>query len=350
MRLTYTGSFNFFRLMFQVDSYIGGIKDVPSNWIFEFYLKLPQPLMGQRTMIRSVFNSTDNDPSMSIYFSDPQKKYRFKDFSTGKSGDAIDLMNFLWSENTSGTYAKILKDYREYIQNGGTINYTGSAIKNWKLRSFKLRTWNTLDRDYWSPFGIGSKLLNLYNVKPLESYTMESTLEGSDECFEIFDQNMYGFFTGDKPYKIYRPLCKEHKFIKIAGIRYIQGTDQLYRNDTLLINSAIKDIMSTRSLGLRADFVAPDSENSIFSKTVIAGYKKKYKSIACLLDSDEAGVRAMKRYQEEFNIPFIYLPMSKDISDAVKYHGKNKVLYDLLPKLTTAIEKYQESHLEQSVG
>lgn len=329
--------------MFQVEHYVSGVDDIPSNWIFEFYLKLP-PLLGQSTMISSVFNSQDTNPSMSIYFHDLQHKYRFKDFSTGTGGNGINLVQHLLGLTFRDAYFKILNDYKQYIQNGGEIEFTNASIKGWKLKSYVKRSWNVLDKVYWSPYNIGSKLLNLYNVIPLSVYSMESTMEGSSECFDISDDNMYGYFNKKgELYKIYRPLCKEHKFIKISGVEYIQGSDQLHRKDNLLIGSSLKDIMATRTLSLRVDLVAPDSENSFFSKEVIENFKKRYKFVGTLLDSDQAGVKAMQHY-EQYDLPFIYMPMEKDMARIIKRHNKIVVIGDLLPKLTTAIEKYHSLH------
>ena len=58
------------------------------------------------------------------------------------------------------------------------------------------------------------------------------------------------------------------------------------------------------------------------------------------MDSDTAGIASMKYYEETYDLPFIYLPREKDISDIIKHHGKEVTLYDFYPKLQRAIEKY----------
>mgnify|MGYP001374112000 CR=1 FL=1 len=63
---------------------------VPSTWVFEFYLDLPERLNGQNVQIKSVFHPTERTPSMWIFADKGQ--YKFKDFSTGKGGNKIDLV------------------------------------------------------------------------------------------------------------------------------------------------------------------------------------------------------------------------------------------------------------------
>ena len=54
--------------MFTLSSFIKSIDDVPSDWIFENYLELPEKLTGQRIKMKSLYNLKDTDPSMYIYY------------------------------------------------------------------------------------------------------------------------------------------------------------------------------------------------------------------------------------------------------------------------------------------
>ena len=42
--------------------------------------------------IKSPFTSSDDTPSFSVYFNSNLGKWKFKDFSTGKEGDALDFI------------------------------------------------------------------------------------------------------------------------------------------------------------------------------------------------------------------------------------------------------------------
>jgi DNA primase len=96
--------------------------------------------------------------------------------------------------------------------------------------------------------------------------------------------------------------------------------------------------MSIKSLGLRVDVIAPDSENTLLTEEQMKVLKKSYKNIVTLLDSDEAGINAMQKYKEKYDIPFVYLPLEKDISDIVKFHGKDRAIVELVPKLNRILD------------
>jgi hypothetical protein len=53
----------------------------------------------------------------------------------------------------------------------------------------------------------------------------------------------------------------------------------------------------------------------------------------------------MKAYEEKYGIPFCYLPLEKDIADIVKVHGVKKAIYEFVPKLNNAIDKYSQLQL-----
>lgn len=330
--------------MFRVRDYVHDFTEVPSTWIFEYYLSLSQPLHGQTVLIRSVFNSKDQNPSLSIYYNRYLQQYRFKCFSTGIGGSAIDLMQYLWKIDFHAATKKIIDDYVKFLNSGKTFNRTIYEGATWRVKDYTPRIWNTNDAKYWTAYNIDSSLLEHYQVVPLDNYVMYRK-KGSecqnDESFITKGEYIYGFFNKDgKLYKIYRPLDKERKFLKVGN--YLQGSDQLQMLDYLVIVSSLKDIMCMRSLGFKVDFIAPDSENSTLSKEQIDELKANYKAVITLFDNDDAGIKNMKKYEELYNLPFVYLPMGKDVSDSVRYYGKDNVLRELAPKLQKAIEKYEE--------
>lgn len=327
--------------MFSSNNYITDVNDVPSSWIFENYLNLESPLDGNRIRIRSIFNDADKTPSMFIYYNRDCKCYKYKCFSTGRGGSAVDLMMYIWSTDFKDASVKIINDYSEFLKTGQKPVKENFEVSNWRVGEYELRSWTTLDAKYWTKFNIGSDLLEQYNVAPINHYCMEKVDQEENiiDSFQITGHNIYGFFTKEgELYKIYQPYNKSRKFIKITD--YIQGEDQLENNKFLVIASSLKDIMAIKSLGLKIDAVAPHSENTLLSEHIMNKYKKQYKGIATVLDSDAAGIKAMKEYEEKYGVPFCYLPLEKDISDIVKHHGKDVALYELNPKLNKAFDKY----------
>ncbi len=314
-------------------------KGVPDTWIFEYYCKLDEKLEGQELKIKSVFNPKEKTPSMCIYVFDKTNKYCFKDFSTGHGGSGITLVQKLYRLTSDQACAKIIEDYNNYIllNNGTAHKITEFKIRSkFKVTSHKTRDWSVRDKKFWSEFNISSSLLNHYNIKPLSSYTMTKTEDGELKSLEIKGLMIYGYFTKeDILYKIYQPKVKEHKFIKIEN--YLQGSDQLSNAKFLIIASSLKDAMVIKSLGLKCDFIIPDSENTIIKESTIDTFKTMYSKILTLFDNDDAGIAAMKRYKELYNIDFVYFNLEKDVADAVKMHGVDVVRNKLVPLIDTKL-------------
>lgn len=312
-------------------------KEVPVTWIFENYCNLNNSLIGQTEKIKSLFNPNDKTPSMCIYFDNTQKLYKYKDFSTGKSGSAINLVMELFNLPYVQAANKIIEDYKNYLKNNK--EYKQFEIKEcpkFKVGNYKIRSWNKLDADFWLRYNIGTSILNKYNVKPLENYTLEKDNEGVLESITISNEYSYGYFREDGSlYKIYQPKSNK-KFLKMDS--YIQGLDQLENHHNLLITSSLKDVMSIKSLKLNFDCIAPDSENTMISKEIITELMEKYKNISVMFDNDEAGIKAMKKYKELYNFNIFLLPLSKDISDSIKDYGFKKVFYTFVPLINKSFE------------
>lgn len=328
--------------MIRTKSLISGINEVPREWVFEYYLNLGEKLTGQDVKIKSVFNTTDRNPSLSVYFAPSFGGYRFKDFSSGKSGDGVSFVQHKFDLSTRGEAAhKIISDYNQFVLEGKE-DYSLRQFKvhsKYKVSEFKVRDWNTFDQKFWTKFHIGSRILDFYYVKPLESYKMTKEEDGEVKELTIQGRNyIYGYFRADGTlYKIYQPMVKDNKFIKVKD--YIQGTDQLtFKVPYLVICSSLKDLMAFRKLGYKnAEAVAPDSENTLIPEHVISAYRAKYKGVCVLFDNDKAGIDAMDKYFNKYSTPKVHLHLSKDLSDSVRDHGVGTVRDKLTPLLKIAL-------------
>lgn len=307
-------------------------KDVPDAWIFEHYCKLNEILSGQSVKIKSVFNPKERTPSMHIFCKEPGK-YLFKDFSTGKGGRPMKLVQELFNIDYQAARRMILEDYNTYIlhNNGDAHRISEFKVRSkFQVTSHKIRKWTALDQKFWSKFNISSSLLEHYNVKPLESYTMSKEDDSELKSLEIKGLMIYGYFTKEGIlYKIYQPNVKEHKFIKIKD--YLQGSDQLEEGRCLIIASSLKDSMVIKSLGINCSFIVPDSENTTIKQVVIEDLKARYQTILTLFDNDDAGIAAMKKYKDLYDINYVYFDLEKDVADAVKAHGPDIVKKKLVP-------------------
>jgi len=307
------------------------IDNVPTSWIFEYYCKLEEKLHGQEVKIKSIFTyPEERSASMGIYCK--KGKYEFKDFSSGYKGDAVELVKLIYKIKYLDAITKILNDYSKVDKtNDEEIIVTRES--KFKVASYKTRGWNENDVKFWTPFGIGSTLLNKYNVKALSEFTLQ---KDGYEPLHISGQHIYGYFKSNgELHKIYQPHKKDYKFFNV--LPYIQGSDQItYSKPTLIICSSLKDMMSLDALTLEVECVAPNSENSMLTRPVLSAYALKYEKIFTLFDNDNAGHNSMIRYEEMYGIPGIYLNMSKDLSDSVRDFGIAKTKQYLSPLIEIA--------------
>lgn len=323
--------------MISTKALITSISEVPSTWIFEKYAKLDEKLTGQDVKIKSLFSSKDNVPSLCIYCTN--NKYKFKDFSSGNGGSGVDLVMILYQLTYTDAAIKVIADYNEFILGNG--DYAIGQFKvhsRYKITEFCKRPWNTLDREYWISYGIGSRELEKYWVYPLSFYKMEKPGEIELKELNISGNYIYGYFrsNGDL-YKVYQPKIRDKKFLNVKD--YIQGTDQLnYSKGNLLIGSSMKDILCFNQFNWPFEIVAPSSENTIIKKEVIETWRHKYNLITVLFDNDEPGIKAAEKYEKEYKIPSIHLKMEKDLSDSVQVHGAEAVKKELHPQLKELIK------------
>jgi hypothetical protein len=118
---------------------------------------------------------------------------------------------------------------------------------------------------------------------------------------------------------------------------YIQGYEQLQGYDYLAITSSLKDLMALKSLKLKIDVIAPDSENTMIKRPIMDELSSRYKKIVTIFDNDEAGLRAMQKYQDTFEVPYCHLKMSKDLADSIRDFGPREVMFNLVPIINKKI-------------
>ena len=71
---------------------------------------------------------------------------------------------------------------------------------------------------------------------------------------------------------------------------------------------------------------------------IIENLKNKYKKCITLFDNDDAGYKAIKRYNEVYQIKGTSLQLSKDISDAISQFDFKTVHQELKPLLKEALK------------
>ena len=330
--------------MINTKKLVVNISDVPSYWVFQYYLNLSEKLTGQDIKIKSIFNPSERTPSMCLYVDKASnidgskaKQYVYKDFSTGKYGNKIHLVMYLFDIQFAYAVDKIVNDYNKFIQSETFEDIVLKPQARWKVDYIKKRQWTKPDANFWLPFNIGVSMLAYYNVYPIEYYNLVLEEDGNNKSSKISGPGIYGYFDkDDNVYKIYKPYSKKHKFFKVKP--HLQGLDQLeYNQPYLIICSSLKDAMCIKSMGYNIEVLAPDSENTVIKPYVLENLKTKYKKIITLFDNDEAGKAAVNKYNKLYNIPGIVSPLCKDISDAMKEYGFDSLHKELKPLLKNVI-------------
>jgi hypothetical protein len=316
------------------------IDEVPIEWVYEHYLNLHEKLTGQDVKFKSIFNANDSKPSMFIYVARDTQTYKWKDFSSGKQGNHIELVKQLFGiDDVIEAHVKIKNDYYKYLSSGGKFESKEYIIPpKYKLKSYKIRNWTTSDADYWKQYMISSKLLEFYNVKPLSNFTIGR--EDNSSKFNVDGLGIYGFFKKDGSiYKIYRPLCKENKFFNVSN--YVQGLEQLtFKKPYLIICSSLKDLMVLKKLNFKTiEYIAPNSESTIIKKSLIDELKSKYQNVCTLFDNDPAGIKGMLKYKEEYNLKPVHFKIEKDVADCMKVHGLKSTKELIYPVLLRALKQ-----------
>ena len=313
--------------MISTKNLISRIDEVPTEWIFEYYLNLEEKLTGQTIQIKSIFNPRERTPSMFIFPGDTDTdKYFFKDYSSGNTGNAVKLVMLLSDVPYWKAKLKVIQDYNEYKLNNKYAPIKEFKVYNkYQVTDYEIRHWTNFDQNYWSMYKINSRLLEAYNVSPLAYYIMSKEEDDKKKVIKIEGRNIYGYFKDDGTlYKVYQPKVRKKKFIKVKN--YIQGSEQLkYDKEFLIICSSLKDLLAFNKLKItNGECIAPDSENTLIPELALRKITEKYNDVCVVFDNDEAGVKSMKKYQDKFNFKYVILDLEKDISDAVKAHGIEK--------------------------
>jgi hypothetical protein len=329
--------------MIKTSGLVTKIDQVDERWIYQYYACLQEELTGQDVCIHSVFR-TEKTPSLKIYLT-PEGHYRFKDWGGSAGGDAVEFVKQLFKVDYKTAVKQILADYNDYVINGGAFN-PGEYKRCGKFRitDYLERSWNTDDRDYWTQYGIGSKILTCYNIRPLLWYRMDKEEDGKVRSIVIENKYLYGYFTKDGVLaRVYQPKIREKKMIVQTG--YIQGEDQLTGKKILAIISSMKDgLCMLDGLKLKEiEFTAPNSETSLIPAEKMNKWLKEYRYVILIHDYDAAGMESAVMYQQAYpSVIPVTVSLLKDLSDSYAGCGRKAVLEKLIPSINMACSLVDE--------
>jgi hypothetical protein len=306
------------------------LEEVPPEWVFSKYLGINEPLDGRTVFVRSIINPKDSTPSLAVYYKNGV--YKFKDFSSGKGGNHVELIKLMYNCSTVKAIDTILNDFNnseklKIYEKTQNVEYTVECTE------YEIGKYKKFDYDLWGKSNISLDLLEKFNVYPLNRVVIEFR---NSYCM-YSHLGIYGMFTanGDLA-KIYRPNAKENKHLNI--LPYNPGFDQIDPDIPYVgIVSSLKDGLSLLSLDIKTNILASTSETTILTENVISSLSK-YKKY-CLLDFDTPGIRSMLKYKELYKIPPVFVKKTsryKDVAEYVEF-DKNLAKLDLVVKINKVI-------------
>jgi hypothetical protein len=286
--------------------------------IFRFYIPtFKKPNVSFCSELRK-----DHNPTCKI--SKLNSGWRYKDFGTGETFNCWDYV----MEKYGLKYIEALKvisiDFGLGLTSGPGIDKVakipkevllGNDIAAKSVSEIRVvsRKWQQRDLDYWKIYNIDQKLLDFYKVIPITGYYLDNYY------FDLKKEMAFCYQFGNFKYKILRPTS-DYKWINnAAGV--VQGLAQLKPGGLLFITSSLKDIMTLASIGYKS--VAPQSENTLISKSLITKFKENFDEVVLYLNNDEPGIAAAIEQAEKYGILYITNPEGepKDPSDYVKEYN-----------------------------
>jgi len=288
----------------------------------------------------------DKHPSFGIFKSSTNGALLFKDQATGDVGNCFKFVSILFQL----TYGQTLQKIWDEMVVGNIISPTGIQIRDYykakkTIVSVKRKNFTRTDDQYWAQYHLDRDILKHYNVIPIQNFWVNEFL-GKFTYSEHNPMYAYKIFNS---FKVYRPKSelKKDKWRSGCGQYDIQGWDQLPESgDLLVITKSLKDIMVLSLFGIPS--IAPHGENTLLPRKVVDEAKKRFKTLVMLYDYDDGGLAGVKRMNEEYEIPYVFIPKHyleihgvKDISDHIKEFGiepTEKLIKKLLDDSTNSRE------------
>ena len=273
-----------------------------------------------------IYNSPlrkDKTPSFGCYYSKKTKQLMFKDHGTGECGNVIKFIS-LFTGLTN--YSDILNDIvnKLKITNDTKLVSSKQYIPSTETVIGIVRQDFTLtDINYWSQFNISTTTLKKFGVSSIKYYLCNGVVKGIYK-----DSNpMYAYKVYNN-FKIYRPLADKYtKWRNNLTENDIQGFKQLPKTgDILIITKSMKDVMCLYEMGIPA--ISPSSESTFIPQKCLDIIKERFKYIIVIYDRDKAGFQNVRKIVNKYKLDFLFVHKkfkSKDISDAVKLNGFDKV-------------------------
>jgi hypothetical protein len=276
----------------------------------------------------------DRTPTCSFY-KNSRGELLMKDFGNGFCGNFISVV----MEKYKISFVEALKtiandfgivEYKNHRKNPPKIQYSNKILeKTERARiNVEIQDFTPYQLRWWASQGITKETLKKFRVFSCKNVFLNNALFANYQL----SCNMYGYYGGKKDneelWRIYRPGQKKFKFISNWTKYMLQGSHMLPKTgETLFITKSLKDVMVLYEMGLPA--IAPCSEVLFMHENQLRALRDRFKRIIVFFDNDQPGINGMRNIKKKYqDLEYIYIPRkycAKDISDAVKLYGKDKV-------------------------
>lgn len=290
--------------------------------------------------IQSPLREDDDRPSFSMIERDG--KVFWKDFGTGDSGSAVNLMANLWKVEYHEALLKIKLDTENRIPRVSLIRrYNGKVhITSNSAIKVRVREWKQWDIDFWNSFGIPMDFAKWCNVYPVSHAFFTREEEGRKHTVTVpMDKYAYAYFEwkdGKESIKLYQPYSETMKWLSKHDSSVWDLWRQAfmyaakYSNDAVIITSSRKDAMCLwYNIGVPA--MSLQGEGYVPKPQVMKQVLDRFKTVYLWYDNDfkhkednpgqDNARKLMDLYPQLVNICIPSQYKCKDPSDLVKEFG-----------------------------
>ena len=188
----------------------------------------------------------------------------------------------------------------------------------------QIKDYTEEELDWWKEFGIDKKSLKKYHVYSLQHVFINGKLRfTSNKTCPIYGYYFGKDKEGNELWKIYFPKRTEFRFLNSLSKKILQGYHQLPKTgDLLVITKSMKDVIAMYRFGIAA--CAPNSETLFISDKQLEEFKRRFKHILVIYDSDRPGrsnMAKIRREHPELNYYFLPKYLAKDFTDSIKMVG-----------------------------
>ena len=259
----------------------------------------------------------DLHPTCSLY-RNKSGRLVMRDYSGHFYGDCFALVQFRKKCNYPESLTDVAKTFK--ILKGEPRHPVMSAVtigpRTFCDLRLKSMPWDNQHLSWWEEYGITIDLLEQYNVVPVVRVWLNNFLYYNRD-FTRKTEVVFGYKFGSLDYKIYFPQRTERRFLH-NNPDILQGYTQLPESgDVVVITKALKDVICLAMFGIPA--IAPMSETSMVSDSVLEDLKESFKHVYALYDRDKVGKIALLNLRSRGVKPLL-MPKgtTKDFSDLCK--------------------------------